>query len=96
MADQSQEWFLGGAADGFNITPPLLPGGPADFVDHVVPELRARGLFRHEYEGRTLRDHYGLPRPPSRCTASRLELAPVPWPGHGGRTSTCRIFLHCL
>ncbi|SEF79042.1 FMN-dependent oxidoreductase, nitrilotriacetate monooxygenase family [Nonomuraea solani] len=66
IADRLQEWFTGGAADGFNIMPPILPGGLSDFVDHVVPELRIRGLFRHEYEGRTLRDNYGLARPRSR------------------------------
>ncbi|MFF5212432.1 LLM class flavin-dependent oxidoreductase [Streptosporangium sp. NPDC000396] len=66
IADQIQEWFTGGAADGFNIMPPILPGGLSDFVDHVVPELQARGLFRTEYEGRTLRENYGLARPISR------------------------------
>jgi N-acetyl-S-(2-succino)cysteine monooxygenase len=65
IADQIQEWFENGAADGFNIMPPVLPSGLEDFVDHVVPELRARGLFRHEYEGRTLRENYGLARPAS-------------------------------
>lgn len=63
IADQLQEWYENGAADGFNIMPPHLPGGLSDFVDHVVPELQGRGLFRTEYEGRTLRDRYGLARP---------------------------------
>jgi FMN-dependent oxidoreductase (nitrilotriacetate monooxygenase family) len=74
IADQLQEWFSGGAADGFNIMPPLLPSGLSDFVDHVVPELRARGLFRHEYEARTLRGNYGLARPRSQY-AARLAVA---------------------
>jgi hypothetical protein len=43
--------------------PPTLPGGLDDFVDQVVPELQRRGLFRTEYKGATLRDHYGLRRP---------------------------------
>ncbi|MFI6479698.1 LLM class flavin-dependent oxidoreductase [Nonomuraea sp. NPDC050663] len=60
IADHLQEWFEYGGADGFNIMPPLLPGGLADFVDYVVPELQIRGLFRKEYESRTLRGHYGL------------------------------------
>lgn len=60
IADQLQEWFEYGGADGFNIMPPLLPSGLADFVDYVVPELQIRGLFRKEYESRTLRGHYGL------------------------------------
>ncbi|GAA3140588.1 LLM class flavin-dependent oxidoreductase [Planomonospora alba] len=66
IADRIEEWFTGGAADGFNVMPPLLPSGLEDFVDHVVPVLQARGLFRTEYEGRTLRENYGLVRPASR------------------------------
>ncbi|MFD0689291.1 LLM class flavin-dependent oxidoreductase [Actinomadura fibrosa] len=64
VADQMEEWFREGAADGFNVMPPVLPTGLEDFVDHVVPVLQRRGLFRTEYTGRTLREHYGLPRPP--------------------------------
>lgn len=63
IADQLQEWFEHGAADGFNIMPPYLPGGLDDFVDLVIPELQNRGLFREEYSGHTLRDHLGLQRP---------------------------------
>jgi alkanesulfonate monooxygenase SsuD/methylene tetrahydromethanopterin reductase-like flavin-dependent oxidoreductase (luciferase family) len=63
LADAIQEWFQAGAADGFNIMPPVLPSGLDAFVDHVVPILRDRGLFRREYTGRTLREHYGLARP---------------------------------
>ncbi|CAL9568295.1 Nitrilotriacetate monooxygenase component A [Streptomyces sp. enrichment culture] len=66
IADQLEEWFTGGAADGFNIMAPVLPTGLTDFVDHVVPELQRRGLFRTAYEGGTLREHYGLPRPANR------------------------------
>jgi FMN-dependent oxidoreductase (nitrilotriacetate monooxygenase family) len=68
-ADQLEEWFTQGAADGFNIMPPHLPGGLEDFVDHVVPILQRRGLFRTEYTGRTLREHYGLARPANRLAA---------------------------
>lgn len=63
VADALEERFVAGAADGFNIMPPLFPTGLQDFIRLVVPELRRRGLFRHEYEGRTLRDHLGLQRP---------------------------------
>ncbi|MEV4195143.1 LLM class flavin-dependent oxidoreductase [Streptomyces toxytricini] len=66
IADQLEEWFTGGAADGFNIMAPVLPTGLTDFVDHVVPELQRRGLFRTAYEGGTLRERYGLPRPVNR------------------------------
>ncbi|MFI7611467.1 LLM class flavin-dependent oxidoreductase [Nonomuraea terrae] len=65
IADRMQEWFLGGAADGFNVMPPYLNGGFDVFADEVVPILRRRGLFRTAYEGSTLRSHYGLPRPAS-------------------------------
>ncbi|WP_037606278.1 LLM class flavin-dependent oxidoreductase [Streptacidiphilus rugosus] len=70
IADQLQEWFEQGAADGFNIMPPILPGGLEDFVDQVVPILQRRGLFRTEYTGRTLREHYGLPRPANRLAVT--------------------------
>ena len=63
IADTLQEWYEAGAADGFNILPPWFPGAFDDFVDHVVPELQRRNLFRREYAGTTLRDHLGLKRP---------------------------------
>ncbi|MEU6451707.1 LLM class flavin-dependent oxidoreductase [Streptomyces sp. NPDC048594] len=63
VADQIQEWFEQGAADGFNVMPPWLSGGFDLFADQVVPILRARGLFRTAYDAATLRGHYGLPRP---------------------------------
>ncbi|OWJ69135.1 LLM class flavin-dependent oxidoreductase [Inquilinus limosus] len=65
IADRIEEWFTSGAADGFNVMPPYLTGGFDAFADHVVPILRRRGLFREEYTGTTLREHYGLPRPAS-------------------------------
>lgn len=66
MADTIEEWFRSGAADGFNVMPPYYPGGLEVFADTVVPILRQRGLFRTEYSGTTLRDHFGLPKPASR------------------------------
>ncbi|GAA3637879.1 LLM class flavin-dependent oxidoreductase [Microlunatus ginsengisoli] len=62
-ADVIQDWFENGAADGFNVMGAALPSGLREFVDHVTPILQDRGLFRREYTGRTLREHYGLPRP---------------------------------
>ena len=53
------------AADGFNIMAPALPSGLQAFIDHVLPILRQAGLFREEYEGTTLREHYGLGVPPN-------------------------------
>lgn len=63
VADQLEDWFVNGAADGFNILPPTLPHGLDDFVNLVVPVLQRRGLFRTEYTGHTLREHLGLARP---------------------------------
>jgi FMN-dependent oxidoreductase (nitrilotriacetate monooxygenase family) len=63
VADLIEDWFTDGAADGFNIMPPLLPAMLQTFVDEVIPIFQKRGLFRTEYEGETLRDHYGLVRP---------------------------------
>ncbi|MFI1993892.1 LLM class flavin-dependent oxidoreductase [Actinoplanes sp. NPDC020271] len=74
VADQIQNWFENGAADGFNIMPPVLPSSLTDFVDQVVPILQERGLFRTEYTGRTLREHYGLPRPANRNTGTPVRI----------------------
>ncbi|TCK26330.1 NtaA/DmoA family FMN-dependent monooxygenase [Pseudonocardia endophytica] len=59
VADEMAEWFRRGAADGFNLNMDSLPDGLDAFVDHVVPELQRRRLFRTSYAGRTLRDHLG-------------------------------------
>ncbi len=66
IADQMEEWLMTDACDGFNVMFPYLPGGLDDFVDQVVPELQRRGMFRTDYEGRTLRENLGLPRPANR------------------------------
>jgi len=63
IADGLQDWFDNGASDGFIVAPAFLPGGLDRFVDEVVPVLQKRGLFRTEYEGTTLRENLGLPRP---------------------------------
>src|SRR5690348_15299087 len=75
IADIMEHWYVEEAADGFNIMPPTLPGDFNDFVELVIPELQRRGLFRSEYTGRTLRDHLGLPRPPSRYATRASEAA---------------------
>ena len=61
-----EEWFTIGAADGFNVLPPFFPNSLDEFVALVVPELQRRGLYRTAYEGTTLRENLGLPRPASR------------------------------
>jgi alkanesulfonate monooxygenase SsuD/methylene tetrahydromethanopterin reductase-like flavin-dependent oxidoreductase (luciferase family) len=73
VADAMQEWFEAEACDGFNITPATLPGGGEDFVEMVVPELQRRGLFRTEYEGRTLRENLGLPPVTNRYSRGRYS-----------------------
>ncbi|WNW12375.1 LLM class flavin-dependent oxidoreductase [Pseudomonas sp. DTU_2021_1001937_2_SI_NGA_ILE_001] len=66
IADELQNWFENGAADGFNVLVPHLPGGLEDVARLLVPELQRRGLFRTAYEGTTLREHLGLQRPANR------------------------------
>ncbi len=63
IADEMQEWLETEGSDGFNVMFPWLPGGLDAFADQVVPELQRRGIFRREYEGTTLRENLGLPRP---------------------------------
>ena len=69
IADQIEAGFHGGEADGYILSAAQSPGTFDDFVEHVVPELQRRGLFRREYTGRTLRDHLGL--------TQATEAAPV-------------------
>jgi FMN-dependent oxidoreductase (nitrilotriacetate monooxygenase family) len=63
VADLIEDWFTDGAADGFNIMPPVLPAMLDVFSAEVIPLLQQRGLFRTVYTGKTLREHYGLPWP---------------------------------
>ncbi len=65
VADSLQEWHASGAADGFLVMSPYLPGPAQAFIDQVVPILVDRGLFRTDYAGTTLREHLGLARPAS-------------------------------
>jgi FMN-dependent oxidoreductase (nitrilotriacetate monooxygenase family) len=78
IADALQERFEAHGADGFNIMPPTLPGGLDDFATLVIPELQRRGLFRTDYEGRTLRENLGLPRPPHRRPAAAIRVPAAP------------------
>ncbi|HWK45176.1 MAG TPA: LLM class flavin-dependent oxidoreductase [Stellaceae bacterium] len=66
IADTMQAWLETEASDGFNIMFPTVPAGLDDFVELVVPELQRRGIFRRDYEGPTLRENLGLPRPANR------------------------------
>ena len=66
IADEMEHWLMADGSDGFNMMFPYLPAGLDDFVDRVVPELQRRGIFRREYEGKTLRENLGVPRPANR------------------------------
>jgi len=69
-ADTMEAWWRAGACDGFNLMPPT-PNGLRDFVEQVVPLLQRRGIFRSEYTGSTLREHYGVPRPSNTYASGR-------------------------
>ena len=75
LADGLHEWFTNGAADGFNVMPPALPGDLTTFAEQVLPILRRRGLIGDGYEGVTLREHYGLARPADRFDRPGLAAA---------------------
>jgi alkanesulfonate monooxygenase len=75
VADRIEQWVVEGGADGFNILPAAMPGNFEDFARLVVPELQRRGLFRTDYEGSTLRQHLGLPRPAHPASRNREALA---------------------
>jgi FMN-dependent oxidoreductase (nitrilotriacetate monooxygenase family) len=63
VADFMETWLNEDCADGFNLMPPVLPKMLDVFIAEVVPILQKRGLFRTEYTGSTLREHYNLDRP---------------------------------
>src|SRR5699024_2803919 len=63
VADMIETWFVSGAADGFNLMPPMLPDALEEFIDRVIPLVQRRGLYRTEYSATTLRGHLGLERP---------------------------------
>jgi len=75
IADQIEDWFVNGAADGYNLKPSFLPDSLEDFVNLVVPELQKRGIFRTEYEGKTLRENLGFKRPPNQHLQGKAAKA---------------------
>jgi hypothetical protein len=78
IADEMEEWLMTEGCDGFTIQFPYLPGGLDDFVARVVPELQRRKIFRSEYEGPTLRENLGLPRPRNRFFDGEARHARTP------------------
>jgi len=78
IADTMQAWLEAGAADGFMISGAVLPDGLLDFIDHVLPILQKRGIFRTEYEADTLRGNLGLPKPENRyAITARQETSHI-------------------
>lgn len=75
IADRIEEWFVGGAADGFQLKPSLLPDDLDSFIDLVIPELQRRGIFRTEYEFATLRENLGFKRPGVRAAQAHATAA---------------------
>jgi FMN-dependent oxidoreductase (nitrilotriacetate monooxygenase family) len=55
VADELEHIWRETGCHGFNLTPAVVPGGYEDFVEHVVPILQQRGIFRTEYEATTMR-----------------------------------------
>ncbi|BBP83441.1 MULTISPECIES: LLM class flavin-dependent oxidoreductase [unclassified Pseudomonas] len=73
IADIFERWLQARACDGFNVFFPVFPTGLEVFVEQVIPELQRRGLFRTEYQGRTLREHLGLKRPVNRLSTQGVS-----------------------
>jgi FMN-dependent oxidoreductase (nitrilotriacetate monooxygenase family) len=71
IADEMEQWLMTDASDGFTVMFPYLPEGLEDFCGKVVPELQRRGLFRRDYDGKTLRENLRLPRPENRFFEAR-------------------------
>ena len=65
IADEIERWFREDVADGFILNVGFIDS-LTDFVSHVLPLLRRKGLYREDYVGSTLRENLGLPFPPSR------------------------------
>ena len=86
VADEMEDWWRSKACDGFTLLQPVQPRGLKDFVDLVVPELQRRGIFRREYEGRTLRENLGLPRPENRFFRNEAGAGPQRRAASGART----------
>jgi hypothetical protein len=65
-----EAWFHAGAANGFNVQPPDSPGGVADVVDLIMPDVQRQGLVRHKYERRIQREHLCIERQPHHAAAA--------------------------
>jgi len=77
VAEEMGKWLNEEACDGFTVAMPFLPQGLDDVVQRLVPELQRRGIFRRDYEGTTLREHLGLPRPKNRFFPGEIGITPT-------------------
>ena len=75
IADRLQEWSDAGV-DGINVINATIPGSYEEFIDHVLPVLRERGLARDGYAEGTLRKKlFGSDRLSERHPAARYRGA---------------------
>jgi alkanesulfonate monooxygenase SsuD/methylene tetrahydromethanopterin reductase-like flavin-dependent oxidoreductase (luciferase family) len=77
VAEELRAWVEETGVDGFNLAYALTPGTFADVADLVVPELQARGLFKHDYAPGTFREKlFGRgPRLPASHPAAAVRVA---------------------
>jgi alkanesulfonate monooxygenase SsuD/methylene tetrahydromethanopterin reductase-like flavin-dependent oxidoreductase (luciferase family) len=68
LADLLIAWSDAGLS-GFRLRPGSIPHDLTAITRGLVPELRSRGAFRHQYEASTLRGLLGLDRPANRYVA---------------------------
>lgn len=60
VADLIQDWMDQRCCDGFMLSPATLPESLSDFVEHVVPILQERGIYKTAYREGTLREKLRL------------------------------------
>jgi FMN-dependent oxidoreductase (nitrilotriacetate monooxygenase family) len=78
IADRLAQWRDAGV-DGINVVNATIPGSYVEFIDHVIPVLRDRGLARREYgEGTLRRKLFGSDRLSARHPAARYRGAFTP------------------
>jgi hypothetical protein len=78
VADDIIDLWADATVDGYTLQPPRAPDDIEEFVDKVIPILQDRGVYRREYEGKTVRDRYGLPYPQDPARAGDASALAVP------------------
>ena len=83
VADQLEHWMDATGIDGFNLAFAVSHDSMRDVVELIVPELQARGRYRSEYTGGTLRHQlhgqgpYLAPEHPGRQISIDIALRPA-------------------